>query len=202
MKKLKIGILFIAFLLAALTCTAAAMQQEQQTLAGKLVRLHVVASSDSREDQARKLQVRDAVLAVTEPLAETGEDPMSALARMLPQIQQAAEDCLRSAGCTDPVSVTLGREAFPTRVYETFALPAGTYQSLRVTIGAGEGHNWWCVAFPSICFQATAEDLEQAAQAAGFTDGEVRLITGQQEGYTLKFKTWELLQELKNRLFE
>ena len=190
-----------AVLLALGTASVAVLQHQQQTFSQKLIRLHVVAHSDSAEDQRLKLQVRDAVLAVTQPLVATSQDPKLDLLQALPQIEQAAETCLHQLGREDTVRVSLGSEVFPTRVYEGFALPAGTYTALRVTIGDGAGHNWWCVAFPSICFRATAAELEQAAVAAGFTEGEVRLITGDGAGYVLKFKSLELLQALKDRLF-
>lgn len=201
MKKWKTGVLFFTALTAALLSTAAAVQAEQQTMAGKLIRLHVVANSDSVEDQALKLQVRDAVLALTEPVTASDGNIAAELENILPQIKAAAESCLQAQGCFDPVQVSLGMEQFPTRVYEGFALPAGVYRSLRVTIGEGKGQNWWCVVFPSICFRATAAELEEAAEAAGLTPGEIRLITEDPEGYTLKFKTLELLQALKERLF-
>ena len=188
--------LFTAALLAALTATAAALQLDQRSLAGKLIRLHVVANSDSEEDQAIKLQVRDAVLQVTEGLEK------EELSQSLPEIQAAAEQRLRELNCRDQVTVSLREERFPTRVYDSFALPAGVYTALRVTIGAGEGHNWWCVAFPSICFRATAADLEEAAAAAGFTTQDVALITEANESYVLKFKTLELLEQLKLWLFQ
>lgn len=201
MSKRKTGILFFAVLAAALLTTAAVMQQEQQALAGKLIRLHVIANSDSKEDQAIKLQVRDAVLELTAVQANNPEEAEHSLVQLLPEIQQTAEACLRAQGCEDPVAVTLGMEAYPTRIYENFVLPAGNYQSLRIVIGEGKGQNWWCVAFPSICFRATMGDLEEAAQAAGFTDGEIRLITEKPTGYNLKFKSWELLLKLKRFLF-
>lgn len=198
--KQKTAILILAALAALTASVFVLLQRQQAELSEKLIRLHVVANSDSEEDQALKLQVRDAVLAVTEPLLAETEDPKAILAENLPAIQSAAEACLRQNGASDPVRVTLGREEFPTRVYDSFSLPAGIYTSLRVTIGAGEGHNWWCVVFPSICFRATATDLEQAAVSAGFSDQEVKLITEANEGYILKFKTLELLQKLQNWL--
>lgn len=199
--KWKTGLLFTMALLGALLATAAVIQQEQQTLAGKLIRLHVVANSDSKEDQLLKLQVRDAVLAVTASVDAQSGDPEEHLKQMLPQIKQAAEECLRRQGSSDPVGVSFGDEIFPTRYYENFALPAGVYRSLRVTIGEGQGHNWWCVVFPSICFRATAAELEEAAQVAGLTEGEIRLMTEDLDGYTLKFKSLELLQKIKLALF-
>lgn len=201
MKKWNYVLLLTLLLTAGTLFLAAAMQQEQQILADKLVRLHVVANSDTDADQAEKLEVRDAVLAVTEPLVRQANDPRQSLSEALPEIQAAAEACLRAKGSDRPVSVTLGKERFPTRCYDNFALPAGVYPSLRVTIGAGEGRNWWCVAFPSVCFCATAEELETAAVSAGFTREEVRLITEDGQDYVLKFKVLELLNELKSRLF-
>lgn len=192
-------ILALALVLAATGIGLVALQREQQALSEKLIRLHVVAASDSETDQAIKLQVRDAVLAVTEPLVETAADPYAALAGALPAIESAASDCLTRLGVADSVTVTLGPEAFPTRVYESFSLPAGQYTSLRVTIGPGEGHNWWCVVFPSICFAATASDLESAAVTAGFSESEVRLIT-EADAYQLKFKAMEWVEQLRQWL--
>ena len=201
MNKQKTGILFFAVLAAALLTTAAVMQREQQALAGKLIRLHVIANSDTEEDQAMKLQVRDAILELTAVQADGRSEAEQSLIQLLPEIQQTAEACLRSLGCEDPVQVSLGMESYPTRVYENFTLPAGNYQSLRIVIGEGNGQNWWCVVFPSICFRATMGDLEEAAQTAGLTDGEIRLITEKPAGYQLKFKSWELLLKLKQLLF-
>ena len=197
MKKRAISL--IALILAAAALTGGTLLQRQQMrLADKLVRLHVVADSDSGYDQQVKLRVRDAVLQETEVLLRDAENPKAALAANLDRIQAAANDCLRREGCGDRAVVTMGRELFPTREYETFSLPAGTYTALRVTIGSGRGHNWWCVVFPSICVSASAEEFEEAAQTAGLTEGEVRLITESSEGYELKFKSMELVQKLKN----
>lgn len=200
MIKKRLGLCLCACL-AALVCTAAALQSQQHALSEKLIRLHVVANSDTKEDQAVKLKVRDAVLQVTEPMLQMNMQPEQALVSALPEIRAAAEDCLRKNGFSQPVTVSFGVERFPTRVYEGFSLPAGSYRSLRVTIGAGEGQNWWCVVFPSICFRATAAELEQAVTAAGFTEEEVRLITEDGEGYVLKFKALELLEQMKKWLF-
>ena len=107
-------LLAAALILAATTTAVAALQHEQMALSEKLIRLHVVANSDSEEDQAVKLQVRDAVLAVTQPLLETAEEPKAALLAALPEIEQAAEDCLSALGDSHSVTVTLAQEQFPT----------------------------------------------------------------------------------------
>ncbi len=179
-----------------------ALTAEQRALSEKLVRLHVVASSDSAEDQALKLTVRDAVLAETSPLLDVTDDPVGALRASLPRIEAAANQTLANAGNTNRAKVTLERELFPTRDYDTFSLPAGSYTALRVTIGEGRGHNWWCVVYPALCLSASADELETAAQAAGLTDGEVRLITGGPENYVLKFKALELVEQFGEWLSE
>lgn len=195
MKK-RYGSICLLLLSAAILLSGVVLGRQQQALAEKLIRLHVVADSDSEADQQIKLQVRDAVLAEAEAALRDAEDPKAALAAALPEIAEAANDCLRRLGSADRAAVTLGRELFPTREYETFALPAGVYTSLRVTIGSGEGRNWWCVVFPSLCLSASAEDFAEAAQAAGLTEGEIRLITEEDGGYQLKFQSMELLQRL------
>ena len=200
MKKRGLSLTF-AILAVLMVVGGTVLQARQQALAGKLIRLHVVANSDSNYDQAVKLQVRDAVLAETQRLLNDADNPKQALSDGLGEIEAAASERLRALGCEVPVRVTLGKEVFPTREYDTFTLPAGVYESLRVSIGAAEGHNWWCVVFPSICLSASMDELEQAAEAAGITEGELRLITGESEGYVLKFKVLELLQELKTVIF-
>lgn len=175
-----------------------ALTAEQRALADKLVRLHVVANSDSETDQAVKLQVRDAVLAETRRLLADETDPIPALRAGLPAIEAAANRTLAGAGSTGRAAVSLGPELFPTRDYETFSLPAGRYTALRVTIGEGQGHNWWCVVYPALCLSASAGELEAAAQAAGLSDGEIALITGESGGYELKFKALEWLEQFQD----
>lgn len=188
-------VLLVVLLLAAMTSTAAILQRQQLLLSEKIIRLHVVANSDSDEDQQVKLLVRDAVIAKLEGIER------DVLPSLLTDIEQAALECLQRQGRNDRVQVTLGIEKFPTRVYETFSLPSGTYTSLRITIGEGAGQNWWCVAFPSICFCATAAEFETMAVSAGFTEKEICLITEESSPYQIKFKSLELLDRLKSMLF-
>lgn len=168
----------------------------QQKLAEKMVRLHVVAASDQEIDQEIKLLVRDVVLQETGKLLEGETDPRGALSRGLSSIETAANQCLQSLGCRETAKVTLQKELFPTREYDSFTLPAGTYTALRVTIGTGQGHNWWCVVFPSLCLSATLGEFEQAAQCAGMTEQEVKWITDT-ENNRLSFKSLELLYDLQ-----
>lgn len=197
---MKKRILATVFMVVSLVIVAGGflLSREQQALSEKLVRLHVVANSDSAGDQSMKLKVRDAVLEQTQQILAGAEDPKSALEENLGRIETAANQCLNQLGSDEQAIVTMQKEVFPTREYETFSLPAGTYTSLRVTIGEGSGHNWWCVVFPSICMSASMEEFEEAAQTAGMTDGEIKLITEESDGYVLKFKSMELLQKVKD----
>ena len=173
--------------------------REQAALSEKLLRLHVVAASDSETDQAIKLQVRGRVLAAAARYtadANTAAEAAAALTTHLDELEEEAETCLAELGADEAVTVTLAREEFSTREYDTFALPAGQYETLRVVIGAGEGHNWWCVVFPSLCTAATAGELTQAAASAGLTQGQTRWITDDAADVRVRFRILELLQRL------
>ncbi len=119
-----------------------------------LIRLHVIANSDSQKDQTIKLRVRDRIIQVTEPLLIKVEDPKQAetiLAGHLPLLKQTAERELARNGQHLPVTVQLGKFDFPQRVYPFGVLPAGEYKGLRVILGKGNGKNWWCVLYPPLC---------------------------------------------------
>ncbi len=195
------------FLLAGLALLLSAgigcagLLAQQHALADKLIRFHVVADSDSSEDQARKLAVRDALLEELEPLTQRCTDRaqmLEALRKALPALRARAVQTLRALGCADGVTVSLGKELFPTRIYETFALPAGPYTAVRVRIGSARGRNWWRVCFPTLCRSACAKDLEAVAAGAGFTDKEIRLIT-EADHYEIRFKVLEWLTALRRR---
>ena len=200
MKKRVVSLILLAA--SALSVTlCAVLQAQSQRMADKIIRLHVVANSDTSADQAVKLAVRDAVLREAGRVLDGAEDPKQAVAAQLPALEAAANAELQRQGSEDLARVSFRRELFPTREYDTFSLPAGVYDSLRVTIGQGEGHNWWCVIFPSLCVPATADGFAEASAAGGFSTGEIRLMTQADPAYTVKFRSLELLQALKSRLF-
>ena len=185
--------------LAVLLASGASALQTQEELAEKVVRLHVLANSDSAEDQALKLQVRDAVLAeASERLegAESREDAIRRLYQSLPALQRTAEETVQAHGYAYPVRAELAQTEFPTKTYDGFALPAGEYLALRILIGQAAGQNWWCVVFPPLCTAVTA-DVPVAALAAGLSEEQVALITEESQQYVLKFKTVELWERLK-----
>lgn len=196
-KRILLWLLLVA--VAAATVYGADCLFTQRSLTEKTVRLHVVANSDSEADQAQKLRVRDAVVQTASALTarcKTAAEAERCLRDGLGSIETAAEQVLRREGCAYPVSVSLQEEEFETRRYDTFTLPAGRYPALRVVLGEGAGHNWWCVVFPSLCMAASADEVAQAAAAGGFDDSEGALVTGGEETYILRFKTMEWLQAL------
>ena len=196
MKKRVVSLILLAA--SALTVTlCAVLQAQSQRMADKIIRLHVVANSDTRADQAVKLAVRDAVLREAGRVLDGAEDPKQAVAAQLPALEAAANAELQRQGSEDLARVSFRRELFPTREYDTFSLPAGVYDSLRVTIGQGEGHNWWCVIFPPLCAQAAGLS-EQAVQA--LSDDDVRLVTESDGGYVVRFRLLELWDALVQRL--
>ena len=175
--------------------------QQQKSISEKMIRLHVVAQSDSETDQSNKLQVRDRVLAKAEAYligAETAGEAAQRLKPHLEQLELAAEQCLAELGVPTEVKVTLEREQMNTRLYDSFSLPAGEYTSLRVVIGDGEGQNWWCVVFPSLCAAATIEEFEQSAVQAGLTEADIRWITDESMEVRVRFGLLEWLQKVKN----
>lgn len=190
-----------ALLLAfGLTLTAGVWARaSESSLASRVLRLHVVANSDSQGDQARKLLVRDAVLARAAAVldgVDGREQAEALLAPRLDELAQAGADALARTGNYDPVSVTLADQWFPTKEYDGFSLPAGRYRALRVTIGAGEGRNWWCVVFPPLCLASVAERSVESAAEGVLSEDQVSLITGQDGGYVLKFRLIEWWGEL------
>ena len=166
----------------------------QRRLAGELVRLHVTAASDGRADQAVKLKVRDAVLEMAAPALEGAGGAGEALARLEAMLPKLAERACAVSGQTARAGLT--EEWFPTREYGDFSLPAGRYTSLRITLGEGRGHNWWCVVYPPLCTGAA----EEAVAADLITEDDLRLITGDGEGYVLRFRVIEWWEALCERL--
>ena len=181
-----IKILVSLFLLTSILYVAD-VWKDKKTLQENLIRLHVVADSNSQEDQAIKLQVKDAVVSYLQTLVEGVGDKKQALELVvnnLSSIQQVANGALTALGEPADAVVTLGKEAFDTRKYDTFYLPAGVYDSLRIKIGEGQGKNWWCVVFPSLCLPATSEGFQDTAVSSGFSEDLGNTLTS---GRNLRF---------------
>ena len=200
MKKL-IKCVFACALLAAFVWCGTIIA-DRQRLNEELIRLHVVANSDSAEDQELKLLVRDAIItSLRQALADIRdtEQAKEYLQENLPKLQELANKTLDAAGSAQQAVVTLCREGFPTRQYDTFSLPAGIYEALRVTIGDGGGKNWWCVVFPSLCVPQTSQGFSDTAAGAGFPDALSGALTGE-EPYQIRFYLLDKLGELEKFL--
>ena len=189
-KRFRIWEISLMLALCVTLCLGTWAQARQESISGSLVRLHVLAVSDDSNEQRIKLNVRDSVLSYISPKLESAESPDEAkriISSELDGIKYAAETAAEGR----PVKVTLTQEYYPTRDYGSFSLPAGRYESLRVILGEGEGHNWWCVVFPPLCLTAAESD-----SAVESLDGETRGIVTEEDGYHCKFRIVELWGEV------
>jgi len=192
-----------------LCCAAAGAiayaEQVQEGIADAVVRFHVLANSDSTDDQAVKLLVRDGVLAYlgdTIPVASDKAETCAAINARLNGIEETADAILRANGYTYGVHAAVEPSWFPTRVYGDVTLPAGTYDALRIVLGAGEGRNWWCMIFPALCYvdgtQSSAADSVKTELKGLLTADEYALVmqSGGAE-IRVKLKIVELWQAWK-----
>ena len=168
-----------------------------------VLRLHVLANSDSDEDQALKLRVRDSILNAAAPTVadcSTREDAIAAISNATPTLLSAARECIEREGFEYDVQIELCEESYPTRRYESFCFPSGEYLSLRVLIGDAAGQNWWCVLFPPLCLSAATDQstAEDAFIAVGLTDGQYKIITETDSTtYQVRFKILETIEDTK-----
>ena len=183
-------------LAALLAVTAGAVNLRQtaktlETLEHGVIRLHILADSDSLEDQTEKLLVRDALLGASAGWFDRcadAEDCLAVLEQRLPEIERTAAEALRGNGSSDTVSASLGVTAFPARTYGSVTLPAGRYQSLTVQIGAGEGQNWWCVMYPALCLPAALPADRQHTLLSGALPEDAVGMMQEPERYEIRLK--------------
>lgn len=178
------------------------LKKEYEGIYEKTIRLHVLANSDSEEDQKLKLQVRDQVLAYVSPYLEdclSKEESARILKELLPGIEETARQVLRKEGAGEEVSVALSEEFYPTRTYGELSFPAGDYTSLRIFLGSGEGQNWWCVVFPPLCLDSSKVRVEE--EKAGYTEEETALLAGKDGSSKVRFFFLDLAAKLR-RLFD
>lgn len=196
---MRFTIIFTALVLitAAVTVFVLPVNGENE-IYEQTIRLHVVANSDSKADQDLKLEVRDEILKDVAVLLEdcnTKYEAEQILLKQQEQIYQTAVNKINAQGFDYDVNIEMGQEYYPTREYEGFNLPAGTYYSVRVNIGEADGQNWWCILFPTLCTgKATAKE---EMVAAGFTPNQIRILTETDNPqYVLKFKFLEFFGDL------
>lgn len=160
------------------------------------VRLHVLANSDSEEDQRVKLLVRDAVLKhISSYEAKTKEEALLSISANREEICEIAKNVLSENGMSCDVSLEIGKEQYPERYYEDFSLPAGEYTSVRILIGEGKGQNWWCVLFPPMCTAYAMSPEGEEYISVGLSKDQYNMITGASGEYKVKFKLLEIAQE-------
>ncbi|MCM1529925.1 MAG: stage II sporulation protein R [Alistipes sp.] len=162
-------------------------------LRASVLRLHILAESDSEEDQRLKLMVRDGLLeADIFSDCESLEEAEITAAEKLPEIVETAEKILRENGCYSSVTAELADVEFDSRVYGEITMPAGEYRALRVKIGSAQGHNWWCVMYPPLCIPAAGTVEEDASV---FSEDELDILCHPKK-YRVRFAVWDKLKEI------
>lgn len=174
----------------------------EEAVYSQTLRLHILANSDSEEDQRLKLEVRDAVLTEVERLTadcKSADQARQAVAQSSSYLECTAEKVIKNAGYDYTAKLIIGDEYYPKRSYNDVTLPAGTYCSVRIAIGEAQGQNWWCILFPPLCTQA-AEKQEEELVEAGFTPDQIKILTeSESPRYVLKFRFLEILEEILAR---
>lgn len=186
---------FLAFIL--FICSFVPLITTGESISNKVLRLHIIANSDSDYDQNVKLKVRDEVLKLSDDMfadCKTLEDAKNVSQNNIDLIQSIANNTLSSLGYSEAATVAVAKEYFSTRIYDDFTLPAGIYDSIKIVIGNGEGHNWWCVMFPQVCLSGCTKDLED-----DLTDEEIKMIHS--KDYIVKFKAVEIYEKLKYKIY-
>ena len=198
-RSLRLTLAMLLGLAVALTAASfSAFAQECRGIRESVLRLHILANSDSQEDQALKLAVRDRILELDSVLfqeASNLREAEEAAARELERIRSAAQEELRRQGCGYPVRAELTNMYFTTRTYDTLTRPAGRYDAVRITIGEGAGRNWWCVLYPPLCLPACGGQ----ALSEVLTESQIEILESAEE-YEFRFAALELYQALKERL--
>lgn len=184
-------------LIAAIFCGSTVdFSSKLQNLQHSVLRLHILANSDSQEDQDLKCKVRDELLSQSDQLfsgCKTLKEMQDRAEEEKETIRLIAQNVLEKNGCTDKVSVQLVQMDFDEKQYEEITMPAGAYSALRILIGKAEGHNWWCVMYPPLCLSAGTETAE------GWFDAETADILENPEEYEVKFKCVEWLEALREK---
>ncbi len=191
---MKKTVTFSIILLIAALFAAAIPTDAEAMIYDDTVRLHILANSDSDEDQALKITLRDAILEKYSAAllrAQSTEDAERIIGELLPEIESYGKEVIAKLDYDYSVTASIGKEWYDTRVYDDFTLPCGVYTSLKITIGEGGGKNWWCVMYPPLCTELASESAPADDGMADYSKSEIRLIQGGK--YNVKFKLLEIL---------
>lgn len=197
----KIRISIAIGIVTAVIFSICSFAKTSEEIRSDVLRLHVIANSDSSVDQNLKLRLRDYILEEGEDIFDGSVNVENAVKKIEPklaELEKSAETFVKKAGFDYDVKITLSNEYFTTRTYESVTLPAGKYLALRVVIGSGEGHNWWCVMFPPMCVPAAdkKDEIENV-----FTDKEIKLVESKPK-YEPRFKVVEIYEQIRETISE
>ena len=197
--------MFCSFLDFSYSFSLGYFETAKENIKENVVRLHIVANSNSGQDQSIKLKVRDRILKDGKNIFSSSKNPADAL--RLPSenkeyIKKIAEDELIKNGFSKKVSVSVGEFSFPQKTYSEFTFPKGKYNAVRVEIGDAKGKNWWCVMYPPLCFvQGVAKIPEEtdAVMRENLSPSEYALLTDNDVGVEIRFKLFEIFSSLKRK---
>ena len=198
-KKIKISI--TVGIVVAILFSICSFAKTSEEIRSDVLRLHVIANSDTSVDQNLKLRLRDYILQEGKDIFNGSvnvENAVKKIEPVLPELEKSAKAFVNQAGFDYDVKISLSNEYFTTRTYESVTLPAGKYLALRVVIGSGEGHNWWCVMFPPMCVPAAdkKDEIENV-----FTDKEIKLVESKPK-YEPRFKVVEIYEQIRETISE
>lgn len=196
-KTIKIFVpIFLSFIL--IYSYVAPFIKTSENISQEVFRLHILANSDSDEDQSLKLKVRDKILAESENLfinCQNLNDVINVSKNNIDYFEKLANECISENGYNYKTKVYVDKEYFNTREYEKITLPSGEYNALKIEIGEAKGHNWWCVMFPAICLPAVSDDEINNI----LNEDEIELINSNNK-YEIRFKIVEIYEKIKSKL--
>lgn len=172
--------------------------ETSENISDQVFRLHILANSDSADDQQLKLKVRDEILKKGETVFASSnslEETIELCKNNIALFQQTAEQCLKDNGSDYEVKVYVDKEYFNTREYDEITLPSGIYNALKIEIGQGKGHNWWCVMFPAICLSSVTDDELNKY----LSEDEQKLVNSDSK-YEVRFKIVEIYEKVKSKI--
>jgi stage II sporulation protein R len=197
LKKIK---LFVPILLVLLILNSIFIPtiKKSENISENVFRLHILANSDSNEDQSLKLKVRDEILKISSDIfvnCDTKEQAINQAIINIDKFKETATKVIKSEGYDYQVNISISNEYFNTRKYDNFTLPSGFYDSLKIEIGQAKGHNWWCVMFPSVCISGCTDDFDKS-----LTKDEIEMI--ESDKYVVRFKAVEIYEKIKKSIKE
>lgn len=190
----RINIILLCSLVIAVSVSVVSFAEDCDAVRDSTFRLHIVANSDSEEDQSVKLKVRDEILLLAEKLydgCENEEDAKKITAQNLQAFCDAANKVLKENGFSYTAVAMLGTVDFDTREYEDFTLPAGKYEALKIILGEGKGHNWWCILYPKVCVSLCSGGFKDE-----LNERQNKMITSKKK-YKIAFRSVEIYEEIK-----